>query len=457
MRGSYSGHGVRIFKDAVSLPDVSSQYLLSGTMQGLNALELYAPGIKAYEMMLKGAVVGGPSLDFIRKHGAGKTTIRSHKYKNARMCQQILGYDANALYPSTILQEMPFGPEKVVHYENSAEEVDRSVSRLRRKRWFGFAELDIRVLRELWKKLEKISPLFYNSFTPEEAILEDKKEYLERTKRTGVQNCKLCRRLAGKKTLLYAPLMEWYVDHGLEITAVHRTIDYTREKTFTWFVNREQAQRRRRPRQSPPRRDVQVVGKQRLRKANRGERKTDKGDIHKGPTCSGQSKTSYGSMTWTRLASCSRQFRKEKVTTNRPLRVELVKLRMLQFYYYCLDYFIDRRDFELIRMETDSMYLGFSCKMLEKPVQPELLEEFKVTKIFSSHGINEAVAHRPFSRWSSKEPVRSSSAVIENEEKSKAKLSSKCVSKRQDKLTWDRYEAALNGVEDKATNRGSGW
>ena len=160
MRGSYSGHGVRIFKDAVSLPDVSSQYLLSGTIQGLNALELYAPGIKAYEMMLKGAVVGGPSLDFIRKHGAGKTTIRSHKYKNARMCQQILGYDANALYPSTMLQEMPFGPEKVVHYENSAEEVDRSVSRLRRKRWFGFAELEIRVLRELWKKLEKFRLCF---------------------------------------------------------------------------------------------------------------------------------------------------------------------------------------------------------------------------------------------------------------------------------------------------------
>ena len=161
-------------------------------------------------------------------------------------------------------------------------------------------------------------------------------------------------------------------------------------------------------------------------------------------------------MTRTRLASCSRHFRKEKVTTNGPFRVELVKLRMLQFYYYCLDYYIDRRDFELIQMDTDSMYLGFSCKMLEKPVRPELLEEFEVAKIFSSHGISEAITHRAFSRWSSKEPVRSSSAVIENEEKSKAKLSSKCVSKRQDKLTWDRYEAALNGVGDKAKNRGSG-
>lgn len=41
-------------------------------MRGLNALELYAPGMEAYEMMLKGAVVGGSSLDFIRKHGREK-------------------------------------------------------------------------------------------------------------------------------------------------------------------------------------------------------------------------------------------------------------------------------------------------------------------------------------------------------------------------------------------------
>lgn len=37
------------------------------------------------------------------------------------------------------------------------------------------------------------------------------------------------------------------------------------------------------------------------------------------------------------------------------------------------------------------------------------------------------------------------------EKKGKAKLSSKGVSKGQNKLTWDQYEAALNGVEYKAT------
>ena len=43
---------------------------------------------------------------------------------------------------------------------------------------------------------------------------------------------------------------------------------------------------------------------------------------------------------------------------------------------------------------------------------------------------------------------------MKNEEKNKAKLSSKGVSKRQNELLWERYEVALNGGVDKATNWG---
>ena len=52
--------------------------------------------------MLKAAVVGGPSLVFTRKHVAGQTRIRSHKYDLARIVKRILGFDANSLYPSTM-------------------------------------------------------------------------------------------------------------------------------------------------------------------------------------------------------------------------------------------------------------------------------------------------------------------------------------------------------------------
>ena len=43
---------------------------------------------------------------------------------------------------------------------------------------------------------------------------------------------------------------------------------------------------------------------------------------------------------------------------------------------------------------------------------------------------------------------------MENEEKSKTKISSKGLSQRQNDLTWKRYLDALKEGEDKATNRG---
>jgi len=120
---------------------------------------LYAPEREAYDM-LKDAVVGGPSLVFTRKHEVGKTKIRSHKYENARLCQRVLGYDANALYPSTMLQEMPCGKEKIVVYPYPSEAVADFEDRLWTKQWFGFAEVDISVPNEFWDKFEKLPPLF---------------------------------------------------------------------------------------------------------------------------------------------------------------------------------------------------------------------------------------------------------------------------------------------------------
>ena len=112
MKEFYTSLGIDILKDAVSLPGVSEKYILRKTLQprwGYKPPELYSPNKEAYAM-LKAAVVGGPSLVFTRKHVAGETRIRSHQYEDARVCRRILGYDANSLYPSTMMKEMPCGP-----------------------------------------------------------------------------------------------------------------------------------------------------------------------------------------------------------------------------------------------------------------------------------------------------------------------------------------------------------
>ena len=76
MRAFYTEKGIKILKDAVSLPGVSMHYLLRGTIE--RGAELYNPSEEAYEM-LKGAWVGGPSLVSKCYHEAGVTKIRPHR------------------------------------------------------------------------------------------------------------------------------------------------------------------------------------------------------------------------------------------------------------------------------------------------------------------------------------------------------------------------------------------
>ena len=104
--------------------------------------------------------------------------------------------------------------------------------------WFGFVEVDIEVPQELWPKFKEMTPLFYNKEVPEEAIPPAMMDYLKSTGRsrtTGQR--KLVGALSAQKILLYTPMLRWYLDHGLKVTACYRKIDYRPQKIFEWFVD----------------------------------------------------------------------------------------------------------------------------------------------------------------------------------------------------------------------------
>ena len=171
---------------------------------------------------------------------------------------------------------------------------------------------------------------------------------------------------------------------------------------------------------------------------------------------------------------------KKEVKINRPFQVgivvyQLAKLRMLQFYYDFLDKYIDRRDYELIQMDTDSMYFALSYDTLEEAVKPELLKEFE----------NNKKQWLSWDKWSNREsglfklkkegrraiPLCSKCYFVDDENSAKTKMSSKGVSQKQNmpppkpnlslklkqehnEQLWRRYERALDGYKDMATNRG---
>ena len=242
MSNFYTEKGIDILKDAVSIPGVSLHYLLKGAVER-NA-ELYSPGKEAYEM-LEEAVVGGPSLVFTRLHEVGVTEIRSHQIAEPRLCKNILGYDANALYLSTMLREMPCGKERVVYYEGEYQKDGAPVltHRLKEGSWFGFAEVDIEIPKPLHPKFEEMCPFFYNKAVPVEAVPEHMLKYLRDTGRKRGDDRKLMGVLSAKRMLVYAPLLLWYVNHGAVITKVYRTIDYKPPRSFpgSWNKSRRLA------------------------------------------------------------------------------------------------------------------------------------------------------------------------------------------------------------------------
>ena len=356
MKAFYTTLGVDIFKDAVSLPGVSKQYILRKTLKGCKGYkppELYAPNKEAYDM-LKAAVVGGPSLVFTRKHVAVETKIHSHQYEDAKPTKRILGYDANSLYPSTMMKEMPCGKGVVTTYDDPQAAAKVFPSLVSNGEWFGFAEVDIEVPEELWPEFEEFPPLFINRSMPDNLVPQHMHDYLQNSGRKRFPDQKkLLGVLSAKKILLYAPLLRWYLDNGLEITAVYRSIDYKPRKIFEWFV-KELADNRRKGDADKEKallaevfkllgnsaygKFIEAVERQPRTVYTRDEGKVD------------QHLRSAWFADIEEIGDAYKiELRKEKLTIDRPFQIgivvyQLAKLRKLEFYYEFLDYYIDRRD-----------------------------------------------------------------------------------------------------------------
>ena len=239
------------------------------------------------------------------------------------------------------------------------------INAVRTERWFGFAEVDIEVPRELWPKFEEMLLLFYNKPVPSEAVPQHMKDYLAKSKRKPMyEQQKLVGALSAEKILLYAPLLKWYLEQGLKITAVHRTINYNRGKPFTWFVNKV-TENRRKGDQNP---ELSLLTEVFKRLGNSAYGKMIEG-LERQTTVKYTKNENIlmkdlRSVWFQDLAEIGDvyeiEMRKRQVVINRPFQVgiavyQMAKLRILQFYYDCLDRYLDRRDFELMQMDTDRL------------------------------------------------------------------------------------------------------
>ena len=134
------------------------------------------------------------------------------------------------------------------------------------------------------------------------------------------------------------------------------------------------------------------------------------------------------------------------------------QLRMLEFYYDFLDTYIDRTDFELIQMDTDSMYMALSSESINDIIRPESKEEYdngSKAEFLSTSKYHDRTPGLFKAEFQGTRMIAlTSKCYYAEDKKMKSKISCKGMSKKQNKMTGTRYLEALSGSRDKAINTG---
>jgi hypothetical protein len=382
----------------------------------------------------------------------------------------VVGYDENSLYLYCSGQDMPCGKEQYIEVEEptNPEFIEKICKNILDDKLFGFCQVDIQVPKHLKEKFSEFSPLFVVDTIPEELVPEHMKKYQEDTGRKTLKGTKkllgVCK---AEKILLYTPMLKWYLKHGLEITTIHKILKYTLGRPFQWFP--EEVSNARRDGDNNP--ALKQLGDTYKLKGNSFYGKMIE-DLEK------HTKTSYTqnesdvdkafrSPFFDDLDVINETYelkeRKRQVNINRPYQCgiavyQLAKLRMLEFYYDFLDKYVDRRDFELIQMDTDSMYMALSAKELDDLIKPELKDEYfdsgkaKFLSTSKYHDRTPGLCKAEFK--GTRMIALTCKCYYAEDTEMKPKFSCKGVSQKQNVMSWDRYKGALDGFKDKAQNTG---
>lgn len=161
---------------------------------------------------------------------------------------------------------------------------------------------------------------------------------------------------------------------------------------------------------------------------------------------------------------------KRSIHLNMPIQLgffilNYAKLRILQFYYDFLDKYIDRSDFQLLEMDTDSLYMSLSADSIDELIRPELLDAYNKEKWCWLPRTSPPEAARYDKRTPGlfKEEFRgtvmialaSKTYVIQDEESRKCKLSCKGAMKSRVQDPLQLYKDVLDTKTPKtATNTG---
>jgi hypothetical protein len=352
---------------------------------------------------------------------------------------------------------------------------------------FGFIKVDIETPENLKEKFSEMTPIFKNATIKFEDIGEYMQNFHKENNIKFNQGNKLIGSYFGKEIVLYSPLLKWYLQEGLIITKFHCAIKYQPEHAFSKFADEVSDARRAGDVDD----DYKLIA----------ETMKLFGNSAYGKTITNKEKfvsTSYGNEDNISKKINSPHFKdleilygqkyevistKREICMDLPLQIgvavyHLAKLRMLQFYYNFIDKYIDRSDFEVCQMDTDSNYIAFSEDSIEKLIKPHMRQEYEKDKFnflpreseelhptFKVNGKSFTLAkYDKRTPGLFKEEKRTDKLISlcskmyccsDLDEKEKPKYSCKGIQHQNNEITYKRFENVLfNKDQDIVLNKG---
>ena len=264
------------------------------------------------------------------------------------------------------------------------------VKRARNDQFFGMLSVDIRVPEDKYNYFSEMCPIFKNMEYSQEECGEYMKEIIKKNQEDPSKEVKYAKTkkligtLKGTNLLIKSTRLKWLIKHGCIVDKLYGVIPAKRGRIFQKFMDKVSEERRK----GDTDEKYKIIGEMWKLVGNSAFGRT------------GMNKNKHKNVKYCTEMQFNRKkydffyydvniygdvyevfSNKKKIRQNIPIQVAASiyddsKRRMLEFYYDCVDKYLDRKDFQYIEMDTDSAYMALTGNF-EDLVKPEIREEFK--------------------------------------------------------------------------------
>ena len=245
---------------------------------------------------------------------------------------------------------------------------------VRKGEFFGVVEVDIEVPAHLLEKFSEFAPLFVTCEIPmtKEVIGECMMKHVEEQHLSLKPQQQLVAGLKARQILLATPLLQWYLAKGLKVTRVYQVVEWNSQPCLKDFFDGVAQDRRKAA--ADPTLEAHATKQKLTANSAYGATLLNKMNfthiyfMGENETLLKHNDPRYRLSSEIAEGIYEVQMAHKEFTHNIPKQLgffvlQYAKLRMLEFYYDCLDYYMNREDYELCQMDTDSIYFAISLKL----------------------------------------------------------------------------------------------